>query len=500
MRYEHTPALTLALRRASALARQAGRAAITPRDLLHGLLSEEEGKPAVYLARAGVAADHLKGLPGSESSVAGDTDPLPIDDATADALREARALAHTHSDEGTVATDQLLLAVLEQAPELRQELAAAGLDFPHLRGQVVGEGPPTLAADPYLLDEEPEPLNVARVVDAGANRAREALRVLEDYARFVLDDTFLTGQLKALRHDLTALLEPLPPYVLLSARDTQGDVGTALSTTGELNRADTQAVVLANAKRLQEALRSLEEFGKTLLPELGGRLEQMRYRSYTLERALVLGGLARDRLADARLYVLVTDALCRASLVGTVKEAVLGGAQVIQLREKAVDDRTLLERAREVRAITREHGVLFIVNDRPDIALASEADGVHLGEDDLPVQAARRVLGPRALIGVSTHDVEQVRRAVLDGASYLGVGPTFPSKTKGFEAFAGLEFVRQAAAETSLPAFVLGGVTLENVGEVLAAGGRRIAVSHAICAADDARAVAARFRAALSNI
>src|SRR5207248_6725982 len=101
-------------------------------------------------------------------------------------------------------------------------------------------------------------------------------------------------------------------------------------------------------------------------------------------------------------------------------------------RQKELSDRELLERAREIRRWTREAGALFIVNDRPDIARLVEADGVHLGQDDLPVKEARRILGPDALIGVSTHDIEQLRQAVLDGASYIGVGPTFPSDTKDF--------------------------------------------------------------------
>src|SRR5207237_2247219 len=127
----------------------------------------------------------------------------------------------------------------------------------------------------------------------------------------------------------------------------------------------------------------------------------------------------------AVLYVLVTEANCRASLTGTISEAAAGGAQIIQLREKGLDDRTLLEKARAVRAVTRKTGVLFILNDRPDIARLAEADGVHLGQDDLPVHEARRILGPEALIGVSTHTIEQVRRAVLEGAGYIGMGPTF---------------------------------------------------------------------------
>src|SRR5262249_37597577 len=141
--------------------------------------------------------------------------------------------------------------------------------------------------------------------------------------------------------------------------------------------------------------------------------------------------------------------------------AAAGGADVIQLREKTLADRELVERARNVRRWTRKAGVLFVVNDRPDVARLVEADGVHLGQDDMPVKDARRILGADALIGVSTHSIEQVRQAVLDGANYIGVGPTFPSATKVFEEFPGLDFVRAVLAETTLPAFAIGGINAQ---------------------------------------
>ena len=147
-----------------------------------------------------------------------------------------------------------------------------------------------------------------------------------------------------------------------------------------------------------------------------------------------------------------------------------------------------------LREITRSTGTLFIVNDRPDIARLADADGVHLGQDDMPIQEARRIVGAIALIGVSTHNLDQVQRAILEGANYLGIGPTFPSRTKSFDSLAGLDFIKQALAETSLPAFALGGITLDNVEQVRAAGARRIAVSHAICGSDDPRSVAGALR------
>jgi thiamine-phosphate pyrophosphorylase len=151
-----------------------------------------------------------------------------------------------------------------------------------------------------------------------------------------------------------------------------------------------------------------------------------------------------------------------------------------------------------VRLWTRKAGVLFVVNDRPDIARLVEADGVHLGQDDLPVADARRVVGPDALIGVSTHSIAQVRQAVLDGADYIGIGPVFPSATKEFEHFPGLGFVRAATAETTLPAFALGGIGPGNLGEVVAAGARRVAVGAAVARADDPQTAARLLRAGLA--
>jgi thiamine-phosphate pyrophosphorylase len=152
-----------------------------------------------------------------------------------------------------------------------------------------------------------------------------------------------------------------------------------------------------------------------------------------------------------------------------------------------------------VRRWTRQSNVLFILNDRPDIARLVEADGVHLGQDDLPLHEARRIVGPDMLIGISTHSPEQLRQAVLDGASYLGVGPAFPSETKDFDDFPGLDFVRRAAAESTLPQFVIGGINVKTLPAAVEAGARRIAVSHAVCRADDPRQVVAELRAMLDT-
>jgi thiamine-phosphate pyrophosphorylase len=471
--------------------------------LLAGLLEEQEGRPADLLSTAGLDTVAFRRIvSGGElpppTNIA--PSPQPLSPAVQGALAHAHRLARQTAGDRTAATEHLLVALLREDAALLAVTDQLGLSIDRLEANVMArQEPPLYLDEPLCLSPGMEETTTSRILDVGANRAREALRVIEDYCRFGLDDAFLTGQWKRLRHELSGALNTLPASSLLGSRDTLGDVGTDLSTAMERHRASLLAVVQANCKRLQEALRSLEEFGKLHSPDLGATLEQLRYRSYTLERATVFGAEARKRLVDARLYLLVTSALCRAALDWTIREAAAGGAQVIQLREKTSTDRELLERARDVRRWTREAGVLFIMNDRPDIARLVDADGVHVGQEDLPIQEARRIMGPDALIGVSTHALDQVENAVLEGASYIGVGPAFPSGTKEFAAFPGLEFARRAVAQTSLPAFVIGGIDVSNVQQVVNAGLRRIAVSRAVCESDDPRRTAAELRRVLDG-
>lgn len=360
----------------------------------------------------------------------------------------------------------------------------------------------------------PDP-SVVRILDASLNRASEGLRVVEDYVRFVLDDRHLTEQFKRLRHDLAGVGAALPLPARYAVRDTQQDVGTAVTTTSETQRADAWNVCAASFERVKQSLRTLEEFGKVVSPELGTRFEAFRYRLYTLEASTGRTVDAVDRLANVRLYVLVDGRESEADFVTLVEQLVAAGVGAIQLREKRLDDRQLVARARLLVAASQSGGVnpspgpsllgrginspLAIINDRPDIAAIVDADGVHLGQDDMHVKDARAIIGPRQLIGVSTHSIQQARAAVLDGANYIGVGPTFPSATKNFNAFPGVELLRGVAAEIRLPAFAIGGISAKNVGEVLDAGIRRIAVSSAVTEASAPHAAAAELRQALER-
>jgi len=374
-----------------------------------------------------------------------------------------------------------------------------------LRQEIVGaQG---LAAEPIAVDialspvvrSQRETVRVDRILDAAANRCREGLRVVEDFVRFVLDDAHLSRLLKELRHELAATLDLLPQDRMLAARDTAGDVGTAIQTAAEQHREQAIDVVRAGCKRIEESLRTLEEYAKTVNPDAAARFEQQRYRFYTLEQAVTQTFRSRDRLSDARLYLLVTDRLCPRGCGPVIREALKGGVDVVQLREKEIPDRRLLDLAKSVREWTAEADALLIINDRPDIAAACDADGVHLGQDDILAGDARQIIGGEKLIGVSTHDIDQAREAVLAGADYLGVGPVFPSQTKSFDDFPGLALVREVASEITRPWYPLGGIQESNIDQVVTAGALRAAVSAAITSADDPARAAARLRAALES-
>jgi thiamine-phosphate pyrophosphorylase len=147
---------------------------------------------------------------------------------------------------------------------------------------------------------------------------------------------------------------------------------------------------------------------------------------------------------------------------------------------------------------SRQRKVLTIINDRPDIAVLSQADGVHVGQEDLSVSEARQIVGAERLIGISTHSVDQLQQAVLDGANYAGIGPVFPSRTKSFSQHGGLALLEQVAAETAMPLFAIGGIDLTNVSDVVRTGIRRLAVASAITRSPDPEKAVKGLRAALA--
>lgn len=198
-------------------------------------------------------------------------------------------------------------------------------------------------------------------------------------------------------------------------------------------------------------------------------------------------------MVDFRLYA-ITDERYHPGreMLAVMEEALQGGADCIQLRDKTSSKREIFEKAKALRALTRRYDALFIVNDHLDIALAADADGVHLGQDDLPLAEARKLMKDK-VIGISTHSIGQARAAERGGADYIGVGPVFATQTKAGVPPVTVDYVRQAAAEIRIPFVAIGGIKLHNVEEVLAAGATRICAVSEIVGSADVKGTCRRF-------
>ena len=213
-----------------------------------------------------------------------------------------------------------------------------------------------------------------------------------------------------------------------------------------------------------------------------------------------MANLLSKNINAVRLYALIDSRSDEPAFEKFVTSIIAGGVDIIQLRDKHADDRTLLNRSRILKncIAASERNVLFIMNDRPDLALLAGADGVHVGQEELPVNLVRQIVG-KMLIGVSTHSIKQARQAVSDGADYIGAGPVFKSETKEFSALAGLTYLREAAREMTIPAFAVGGITTERLDEVLQTGIRRVAVSSALLKAENPKETAEKWKKCLQS-
>ncbi|MDO8688466.1 MAG: thiamine phosphate synthase [Dehalococcoidia bacterium] len=331
-------------------------------------------------------------------------------------------------------------------------------------------------------------MNVSdRMLDANLDRAREGLRVLEDIARFALNDSALSGRLKGLRHSLAMESSSI---ALLSARDIEGDTAAFLDTESEGTRSSMFSILEANSKRAQESLRVLEEVDK-LSPQ-GAPFKRIRFELYEIEKEMASRLLRRVRASGVRgLYVIVDGQPDGdRSGVSIVRAALAGGARIVQLRDKVREKGLLLPVALALRDLCRSAGALFIVNDHVDLAIAAQADGVHVGQKDLPVSLARRLLPIDMLVGCSTNNVDEARKAVEDGADYVAVGALFPTSSKVDIRPATLDVLASVRGAVSLPVVAIGGINHQNAPLTVARGADAVAVISAVSSALDPEAAA----------
>jgi thiamine-phosphate pyrophosphorylase len=307
-----------------------------------------------------------------------------------------------------------------------------------------------------------------RVLDANINRAAEGMRVLEDIARFVLENQTVCAAIKQCRHELRAQT----PTLL--HRDTAGDVGTTVSVEQEKNRNSIRSVAVAAGNRCGEALRVVEEFLK--LHNAKNTVEAIRYKMYDLS-AEILSLLGGTTAQQWRLCFVMTKDECVLAWQDTLRQSLTAGCDCVQVREKKLSTRELVQHVFEVKKIADKYDAQVIVNDRVDVMLTTQVSGVHLGDKDMRIQDARNLCGPEYIIGATVHAPEKVKTTIMSGADYVGVGAMFQSSTKPSTKVALLGLLKNALPYYHL---AIGGITPKNVQTLYETGCKGVAVSSSI--------------------
>lgn len=314
-----------------------------------------------------------------------------------------------------------------------------------------------------------------RILDVNLNRLNETLKFIEDIVRFGPYPDNILSSIRRIRSGFLALKQGLPVREIVRHRDSRTDRGRAAGFDAPARRTPEETLA-AGLSRAKESSRIVEEILKTVRPAAARRMKEIRFRIYDLEKDL----LAR-RPFDPRLQAIVDDRFfARLDLPRTVKILKKGGCTMVQLRAKRWSDREFLLNARRLRVLCKRAGLVFIVNDRADIAGLAGADGVHLGGCDLPVPEARRILGPAAIIGASAASLTEARRAARARADYIGAGAVFPTPTKPEARVCGLAGLRRICRRVRIPVIAIGGITAANARFARRAGCAGIAVCSAL--------------------
>lgn len=321
---------------------------------------------------------------------------------------------------------------------------------------------------------------IKRILDANANRAVEGLRVLEEITRFILEDEKTTEAFKKLRFKVRSWVKtliPREPHFI--GRNIKNDIGKELYTESEAKRKTIIDVFLANSKRVQEAIRVLEEFSKLINPHAGKVIKNIRFKIYELEKKIYYLLKRRSKL-NFDLYV-VTDPI--RNHIAIARAAKAGGVRAIQLRDKQASKADLLKWAKKIMQLTHKSDLALIINDYPEIALKSNADGVHLGQEDLRRKTIKKIrleIGEDKIIGVSVASIKQAVNAQRQGVDYIAVGPIFPTLNKPGANALGLRLLEKMVNKVKVPVVAIGGINKDNLGKVLKTGCRRVAVISAV--------------------
>ncbi|MCX8015664.1 MAG: thiamine phosphate synthase [candidate division WOR-3 bacterium] len=321
---------------------------------------------------------------------------------------------------------------------------------------------------------KPEAKIKDQIIDANLNRLSEALRITEEIVRFGLQNQTMLIAIRQKKQKLWQLLSKVRLRVI-SARNSQKDLGRRVGFD-KTRRANLLDVLIANIKRAQESSRLLEEIYKTENPANAIFFKQMRFWLYDLELTLLK---QIPMPFDPRLYVIInTETVDRQRLGDITKQIIKAGATMIQLREpKSALTKQWLDDARKVKNNISNPKIKFIINDRGDVALAIDADGVHLGQDDMPLNYARRLLHFGKIIGVTTRNLQQAKIAERNGADYISVGAIYPSISKPSAPVVGIKTLKAVIKQVKIPVIAIGGIQPENIKELSKLGVCGIAIS-----------------------
>lgn len=331
---------------------------------------------------------------------------------------------------------------------------------------------------------------IFRALEANANRIREGLRVVEEVVRFDLSDPDLTQRLRGLRHQVSTLVRRLETTHgrFLVHRHSAKDLGRHFNVSS-IPRRSMQDVLSANFRRAQESCRVFEEILALRAPNFSRQFHALRFSIYETETAV---SARFSKKFDPSLYIIIDAATLRsASPFRIAEESLRGGGTMLQWRDTVHPTRTSLGIARRLAGLTQRYGVAFIINDRVEIAALVRAQGVHLGQRDLPVALARQRMGFQGIIGVSTHSQAEAKQAEREGADYLSVGPMFPTMTKiPHHAVVGPMMLRRIKRIARIPVIAIGGLLPSRLPVVLQTGADGLAISAAICQAPNVRKAA----------
>ena len=328
---------------------------------------------------------------------------------------------------------------------------------------------------------QPEDIRIYQIIDANLDRAREGLRVLEDWARFGLGKENLVIKIKNFRQILGK--NHLEIYKI--SRNNVEDQCKGLSHVEQLQRKSPYKVISSNSARVQEALRVIEEFSRNNNDKLSKIASEIRYEIYTLEIELLNFSIRKRAeliISENNLYS-ITDQ--RENLLEIIEKLLLGGVKIIQQRYKDGSDKDHLKEAIKIKNLCEKYNSLFIVNDRVDIAIASNADGIHLGQEDIDILTARKLLGSSKIIGVSANNSKDITYAIKNGCDYIGVGPVFKTLTKKNKEPLGIEKIKALTRNINIPWFAIGGINKVNISSLKNHGINKVAVVSGLLNSED---------------